>query len=156
MQEMQDRRGFDPWVRKIPWGRKWQPTPLFLPGKSLGQRSLAGCSLWGLKELDTAEHTHMPRCFWDLKKNKTQPSHKITTGASLVAQTVENLPAIWQTQVWSLGWDSPGEGNGYLLLNGKFHRQRSLVGYVHGVTKSRTWLSDFHLTIGLLSIFRIT
>ena len=35
---------FDPWVRKIPWRRKWQPTPVFLPGKSHGQRSLAGYS----------------------------------------------------------------------------------------------------------------
>ena len=33
---------FDPWVRKIPWRRKWQPTPEFLPGASQGQRSLAG------------------------------------------------------------------------------------------------------------------
>ena len=32
---------FSPWVRKIPWRRKWQPTPVFLPGKSHGQRSLA-------------------------------------------------------------------------------------------------------------------
>jgi len=38
------RRGFDPWVRKIPWRRKWQPTPVFLPGKSHGQRSLVGHS----------------------------------------------------------------------------------------------------------------
>ena len=35
------RHGFDPWVRKILWKRKWQPTPVFLPGESLGQRSLA-------------------------------------------------------------------------------------------------------------------
>ena len=33
---------FDPWVRKIPWRRKWQPTPVFLPEESHGQRSLAG------------------------------------------------------------------------------------------------------------------
>ena len=38
------RRGFDPWVVKIPWRRKWQPTPVFLPGESYGQRSLAGYS----------------------------------------------------------------------------------------------------------------
>ena len=31
--------GFDPWVRKIPWRRKWQPTPVFLPGKPYGQRA---------------------------------------------------------------------------------------------------------------------
>ena len=47
------RGGFDPWVRKIPWRRKWQPTPVFLLGKSHGQRSLAGYSPWGRKESDT-------------------------------------------------------------------------------------------------------
>ena len=38
---------FDPWVRKIPWKGKWQPTPVFFPGKSHGQRSLGGHSPWG-------------------------------------------------------------------------------------------------------------
>ena len=41
------RPGFNPWVRKIPWKRKWQPTPIFLPGESYGQRSLVGYSPWG-------------------------------------------------------------------------------------------------------------
>ena len=45
--------GFDPSLRTIPWRRKWQPTPLFLPGKSHGQRSLVGYSLSGCKESDT-------------------------------------------------------------------------------------------------------
>ena len=49
------RRSFDPWVRKIPWRRAWQPTPVFLPGESNGQRRLAGCSPWGCKESDTTE-----------------------------------------------------------------------------------------------------
>ena len=39
--------GFDPWVGKIPWRRKWQPTPVLLPGKSHGWRNLAGYSPWG-------------------------------------------------------------------------------------------------------------
>ena len=43
------------WVRKIPWSRKWQPTPVFLPEKSLGQRSLLGYSPWGYQELDMTE-----------------------------------------------------------------------------------------------------
>ena len=47
------RPGFDPWVGKIPWRRKWQPTPVFLLGESHGQRSLVGYSSWGHKELDT-------------------------------------------------------------------------------------------------------
>jgi len=45
------------WVRslggKIPWRRAWQPTPVFWPGESHGQRSLVGYSPWGCKELDT-------------------------------------------------------------------------------------------------------
>ena len=41
----------------MPWRRKWQPTPVFLPGESQGQRSLVGCCLWGRTELDTTEVT---------------------------------------------------------------------------------------------------
>ena len=53
------RPGFNPWFRKIPWRRKWQPTPVFLSGEFLGQRSLAGYSAWGHKESDmTKQHTH--------------------------------------------------------------------------------------------------
>ena len=45
------RLGFHPWVRKILWRRKWQPTPEFLPGKSHGQRNLLGYSPWGYKRV---------------------------------------------------------------------------------------------------------
>ena len=51
------KHGFDPWVRKNPWKRAWQPTPVFLPGESHGWRSLAGYSPWGLKELGKTEST---------------------------------------------------------------------------------------------------
>ena len=54
--------GFNPWIGKIPWRREWLPTPVFLLGKSHGQRSLMGYSPWGCKELDMTErlstHTH--------------------------------------------------------------------------------------------------
>ena len=53
------RRGFDPWVGKIPYKRAWQPTLVFLPGESHGQRSLAGCSPKGPKELDMTEVTEL-------------------------------------------------------------------------------------------------
>ena len=46
---------FHPWVGKNPWSRKWQPSPVFLPGKFHRQRSLVGYSPWGSKELDTLE-----------------------------------------------------------------------------------------------------
>ena len=49
------RRGFDPWVGKIPWRQKWLPTLVFLPGESHGQKKLAGYSLQGCKQSDTTE-----------------------------------------------------------------------------------------------------
>ena len=56
---------FNPWVRKNPWRRKWQPTPVFITGKSHGQRSLAGYSPGGCKESDMTGHTqtHLDRCY---------------------------------------------------------------------------------------------
>ena len=61
------RHEFDPWIRKIPWRRKWHPSPVFLPGKSHGHRSLAGCSPWCHKSdrtehTRTHAHTHMQHC----------------------------------------------------------------------------------------------
>ena len=50
---------FNPWVGKIPWRRKWQPTPVLLPGKSHGQRSLVGYSPWDRKESDMTERLHI-------------------------------------------------------------------------------------------------
>ena len=55
----------DPWFRKIPWRRKWQPTLVFLPGESHGQWSLVGSSPQGRKGLDTTEgteHAHVHVC----------------------------------------------------------------------------------------------
>ena len=51
------RCNFDPWVGKIPWMRAWQPTSVFLHGESHVQRSLAGYSPKGCKELDMTEVT---------------------------------------------------------------------------------------------------
>ena len=50
------RLRFNPWVRKIPWRRKWQPAQVFFPGKLQRQSSLAGYSPWGSKESDTTKH----------------------------------------------------------------------------------------------------
>ena len=65
------RLGFNLWVRKIPWRRKWQPTPVFLPGKSHGQRNLAGYSPWGCKRVGqdwvTKQQLHYLDMVGDLK-----------------------------------------------------------------------------------------
>ena len=61
------RGGLDPWVGKIPWRRKWLPTPVFLPGEFHEQRSLADYSPWDHKELDMTEqltHTHTHNILW--------------------------------------------------------------------------------------------
>ena len=60
------RHGFNPQVRKIPWRRAWQPTPVFLPGESHGQRNMVGYSPWGRKESDTTEVTEHTThtCMW--------------------------------------------------------------------------------------------
>ena len=53
------RPGFDPWVGKVPWRRKWKATPVFLPAEFHGQRSLVGYSQWGYKKSDRTEQvTH--------------------------------------------------------------------------------------------------
>ena len=70
------RCGFDSWFGKIPWIRKWQLTPVFLPGKFHGQTSLVGYSPWGCKESDTTEHAH----------------HYIIVQISLTALEVRTLP----------------------------------------------------------------
>ena len=57
MYELQETQ-FDPWDGNIPCRRKWEATPVFLPGKSHGQRSLVSSSPWSHKETDTTEHTH--------------------------------------------------------------------------------------------------
>ena len=72
------RLGFYPWVRKILWRRKWQPTPVFLSGKFHGQRNLEGYSLWDHNESDMTErvhththtHTHTYLCFQVGKTDK--------------------------------------------------------------------------------------
>ena len=62
----------EPWVRKIPWKRKWQPTPVFLPGKSHGQRGLVGYSPVGCKNLDMTEHEHRDTIVRTLLKQKAK------------------------------------------------------------------------------------
>ena len=58
------RHGFNPCVGKIPWNRKWQPTPVLLSGESHGGRSLVGYSPWGHKELDTIRSHHFMGNRW--------------------------------------------------------------------------------------------
>ena len=109
--------GFNSQVRKILWRRKWQPTPLLLPGK-YGQRSLVGYSPWDCKESHTTEqipfYFNLPQslsffnCFYLVQKKfcvETKTlihSYKFIFNnirASLIAQLVKNPPAMQETLV---------------------------------------------------------
>ena len=75
------RHGCNPSIGKIPWRRNWQSTPVFLPGKSHGQRSLAGYSPWGCKrvrhELATKQQEHISYIFQNknfISKNRNHTS----------------------------------------------------------------------------------
>ena len=78
---MQETR-FDAWVGKIPWRRKWQSTPVILPGKSNGQRSLVGYSPWGRKESDTTGWLHFH--FTKINESRDNLHLTIVTSLSLI------------------------------------------------------------------------
>ena len=72
-QEALRRRGFNPWVGKIPWRRAWQPTPVFLPGWSHGQKSLAAYKSMGVaKESDSTEPMRVPAHIPQLESRSSQ------------------------------------------------------------------------------------
>ena len=72
------RAWFDPWVGKILWRRKWQPTPVLLPGKSHRWRSMVGYSPWSRKESDTTKRLHLVLVlvlYWDHYHYYFHPHH---------------------------------------------------------------------------------
>ena len=107
---------FDPWVGKIPWGREWQPTLVFLPGKSHRQRSLMGWRLWGLTELDLAGKK--PACNagdlglipWLGRSPGEGIGYPLQYfGLSWWLNRSRIRLQVWKTWVWSLGWEGPLE-----------------------------------------------
>ena len=122
------------------WRRKWQPTPVFLPGKFHRQRSLAGCSPWGHKESDMTEcivfwqHCFSPGIF--LRCLLGFPGGSDDKASACNAGDPGSIPGLGR---------SPGEGNGnplqYSYLGNPMDRGAWRAA-VHGVTKSRTWLSE--------------
>ena len=88
------RHRFNPWVRKIPWSRKWQPTLVFLPGKSHGQ-SLEGYSPWGCKKRDMIEHacTVQVSHEWNIRIDK-QVDGQIDLEFQLLLLYVKNVEDI--------------------------------------------------------------
>ena len=90
------------------WRRKWQPTPVFLPGESQGRGSLVGCCLWDRTELDTAEATQQQQQQDLFVLPVTSALLKCATGGSDKSGS-KNLPATRETWVQSLGAEDPLE-----------------------------------------------
>ena len=96
------RHGFSSLVGRIPWRRKWQLTPVFLPGKSHGWRSLVGYTPWSRKESDTTEqlththtHTFKPTYFIFINNSGTMGK---------CAQSIPIIFIILRKFIYSIGW----------------------------------------------------
>ena len=90
------RLRLNPWVRKAPWRRAQQPTPVFLPGESLGQRNLVGHGPWGRKELDTTERLSRQACKGN-QNGRGQKSNQILNTCRVDRLVVNNKDLKSQT-----------------------------------------------------------
>ena len=96
------RPGFDPWVRKILWRRKWHPIPVLLPGKSHVQRSVAGYSPWGRKESDTTEwlHFHFHRHVQPLPQSILEHGDHKKVRHNLAIQQQQQHHLLWEMSIY--------------------------------------------------------
>ena len=100
------RCGFDPWVGKIPWRRKWQTTPVFLPGEARGQRSLAGYSLWSLS---VYEWMAQRKIWTGMQQNWRSSVFGSAWHCECIASN-KNIARRWKTIVgpWGAPWQRVG------------------------------------------------
>ena len=119
------RLRFSPWVGKVPWRRVWQPTPLFLPGESLGQRSLAGNSPWNCR----VRHN---------LATELQAQAKLGQGRVLaqISCLAWGAPACIPAGYWA------GLDLGTNELEGGTHLVPPPLVLMPGWTRSRVWLSE--------------
>ena len=100
------RPRFNPWVKKMPWRRKWQPTPVLLLGGFHGQRGLAGCSPWGRGESDTTGHLstrHICGCSAGLPVISSS-SILFPTTATAQTQAGQIISPLRASVSWTVKW----------------------------------------------------
>ena len=106
---------FDSWFSRIPWRKQWQPIPVFLHGKSHGQRCLVGYNPWGHKESDMTK----------------QVTFSLFTGLPWWLSGKRTHLLMQETWIWSLRkvpWRRKWQSTS-VFLPGMFHGERSLAGY---------------------------
>jgi len=121
------RPGFYPLIRKIPWRRKWQPTPVFLRGKSHGQRTLAGYGPWGHKRVGRGLSTKQQQQVENHKVMK-----KVTVSSSVMSNSLGSHGLLAHQAPLSM--NSPGKNTGvgcHFLLQGIFLTQVLNPGLLH-------------------------
>ena len=118
-----ERHRFNPWVRKIPWRRKWQPTPVFMPEESHGQRSLAGYSL-GLQR-------------WALTNLSPISLRKSVKVKVLVAQS---CPTLWDPMDCS-----PPDSSVHWILQARIQEWLA-ISFSRGSSQPRDWTQVSHIT----------
>ena len=135
MQEKQET-----WAGKISWSRKWQPTPVFLSGKSHGQRSLVGHSPWGRKGPDTTEwqntHTHSTSCESPGWRKHTLESR--LPGETSISSDMQMTPPLWQKgkrNYRASWWNWMGELKSWLKTQHSKHQDHDIQS--HHVTANR-------------------
>ena len=137
------RHRFNPWVGKIPWRRAWQPMPVFLPGKSHGQRSLVGYSPWGLKESDATERLHFTSLLLAHIRSLINTFCCICSISLCSKESACNAGDEGDTGSILGSGRSPGGGHGNPLQNSCLENcidRRAWRAVVHRITKSRTRL----------------
>ena len=93
------RCGFYPWVRKIPWSGKWQPIPVFLPGKFHGQKSLVGCGP-GVARSWTQLSTHTNLCLWFYMSLTSQLFYIYFTSSLAVFSSLHFFIVVVETSIF--------------------------------------------------------
>ena len=127
------RPGFDPWVRKILWRGKWQPTPVLLPGKSHGRRSMIGYSPWGRRESDKIEWLHftlhgatlmhLTIKQWHAKRVQPKLLHQKAKRLALGGTCITSIKDVWKPKFFDQqGWGNNGSFTvwlwaSFLILN---------------------------------------
>ena len=150
LQSMGSRRVRQDWVTSLSlftfmhWRRKWQPTPVFLPGESQGRVSLVGCHLWGRTESDTTEATYQQQQHALENRLKISPLYTNLLIPWLLIDEESACSAGDPGSIPGLG-RSPGEGNFNTLQYSCLENSTDRGAWratIHRVAKSQTWLRD--------------
>ena len=124
------RLEFHPSVGKIPWNRKWQPAPVFLPGISNGPRSFLGYSPWSHKESDMTEHTnYIIMGQIGLLSYRELPKHSLVVGWI--------LPYCWVGDISSVPIPSTSQGA----------FQNEFFGFYFSLLTTDSYCTDSHFLV---------